>query len=79
MKNRPPHRAVVPIQTPYYAKCAACSWRSDVYSADEGRDLGIHHTKGRPARCKVFLLKRWRSGSEEIIDIIERRAISRKR
>lgn len=79
-EDRRPRREVVPLpSSPFYLQCKACRWTRDVVDRTEGIYFAGRHTLKTPHRCKVFLIKRWREGNEEIVDLFERRTISRKR
>ena len=69
-----------PIPSPLYARCVACHWERDVQTKDEARYFAKSHTKSAGPSCRVIhVVKRWRQGWTEIIDIVERCSISRRR
>ena len=79
-EDRRPRRGIVPLPpAPFYLKCKGCEWSRDVDDRGEGIFFAGRHTLDKPNRCRVFLIKRWRGGSEEIVDLFERRTISRRR
>ena len=68
------------LADPYFARCVACHWERGVQNTDEGRFFAKSHTKSAGPSCRVvYLVKRWRQGHSEIVDIVERCSISRRK
>ncbi len=67
-----------PNRAPIEARCLACpSFRVGVFQFDEGRSRAIEHTRLRVA-CSVFIIEHRPDGSAEIVDIVERRPLTRR-
>ena len=64
------------LTSPYFLRCPACSWHRDVHNKGEARYFAASHTK-KGISCKVWVVKRWRAGHTEIVDLIERCTVSR--